>query len=176
MPSCAQRLTVFGDTWRSSATCAVRRYLGSVGWGSVLSRSYCRPAGLGTTLCLSGPDAIERSTQAGQLAMHPGAACFPSRWHAWTLTSLSVLALELRSPLTAVASAQATGMHSHRLAARHAGTPVVTSSVRSRYCAPGRGSRSGSQSAGRACPLAVGASVGPALVDTSKTVEGGTRA
>jgi hypothetical protein len=34
MPFCAQRLTVFGDTWRSSATCAVRRYLGSVGVGT----------------------------------------------------------------------------------------------------------------------------------------------
>src|SRR5215217_9266512 len=37
MPSCAQRLTVFGDTWRSSATCAVRRYLGSVVWSNALS-------------------------------------------------------------------------------------------------------------------------------------------
>jgi hypothetical protein len=35
--------TVFGDTWRSSATCAVRRYLGSVGWGNALSHSCCRP-------------------------------------------------------------------------------------------------------------------------------------
>src|SRR5215213_3351946 len=43
MPSCAQRLTVFGDTWRSSATCAVRRYVGSVGWSNTLSRPCCRP-------------------------------------------------------------------------------------------------------------------------------------
>src|SRR5215203_749148 len=70
MPSCAQRLTVFGDTWRSSATCAVRRYLGSVGWGNALSRSCCRPP-VGTTLCLSGSDAIEGSTQAGYLGLHP---------------------------------------------------------------------------------------------------------
>jgi hypothetical protein len=47
------------------------------------------------------------------------------RWHAWTLTSLPLplLALELREPPTAVAPTQATGMHSHRLAARHARTP-----------------------------------------------------
>jgi hypothetical protein len=37
MPSCAQRLTVFGDTWRSSATCAVRRYLGWVVGGNAIS-------------------------------------------------------------------------------------------------------------------------------------------
>ena len=54
MPSCAQRLTVFGDTWRSSATCAVRRYLGSVVWGNALSRSYCRPPGLGRPYACRG--------------------------------------------------------------------------------------------------------------------------
>jgi len=37
LPSWAQRLTVLGDTWRSSATCAVRRYLGSVDVGTVRS-------------------------------------------------------------------------------------------------------------------------------------------
>ena len=36
------------------------------------------PPGWGTTLCLSGPDAIEGSTQAGYLAMHPGAAWLPA--------------------------------------------------------------------------------------------------
>jgi hypothetical protein len=54
MPSWAQRLTVFGDTWRSSATCAVRRYLGSVVWGNALSRSYCRPPGLGRPYACRG--------------------------------------------------------------------------------------------------------------------------
>jgi hypothetical protein len=34
--------------------------------------------GLGTTLCLSGSDAIEGSTQAGHLGMHPGAAWLPA--------------------------------------------------------------------------------------------------
>ena len=45
------------------------------------------------------------------------------RWHAWTLTSPPLLALELREPPTAGAPTQATGMHRHRLAARHARTP-----------------------------------------------------
>jgi len=36
------------------------------------------------------------------------------------LTSLSLLALELREPPAAVAPAQAIGRHSHRLAGRHA--------------------------------------------------------
>src|SRR4029453_15896072 len=92
----------------------------------------------------------------------------------WTLTSLSLLALELRSPPTAVAPAQATGMHSHRRAGRRARTPgcdkqwpspLVCARQRCTFCLA---------TAGRACPLATGASVGPALVDTSKTVEGGT--
>jgi hypothetical protein len=45
--------------------------------------------------------------------------------------------------------------HQHRLALRGGmpGRPVVAGSGRSRYCAPGRGSRFASQPAGRACPL-----------------------
>jgi cold shock protein len=84
-------------------------------------------------------------------------------------TSLSLLALKLHEPPTEVATAQVTGMPSHRLAARHAGGPVVTSSGRSRYCAPGRGSRSASNPQVELVAPAVGASVGPASVDTSKT-------
>jgi hypothetical protein len=61
--------------------------------------------GLGTTLRPSGSDAIEHSSQAGHLGMHPGEAGFQPV-HAWTLTSLPSLALELRSPPTAGAPAQ----------------------------------------------------------------------
>jgi CspA family cold shock protein len=95
--------------------------------------------------------------------------------HAWTLTSLSLLALELCQPPTAVAFAQATGMHSHRLAAWQARMPGYDKQRPQRlWCARQR-SGSVSQLAGRACPLAAGTSVGPASVDTSRTVEGGTK-
>ena len=173
MPSCAQRLTVFGDTWRSSATCAVRRYLGWVVWGNALSRSCCRPrfrddpmpvgVGCHRAFYTGWPS---RSASRCRLVPQPV--------HSWTLTSLSLLALELRWPPTAVAPAQATGRHSHRRAGRHGRRPVVTNSGRRRYCAPGRGAGSASQPAGRACPLATGASVGPASGEISRTVEGGT--
>jgi hypothetical protein len=109
--------------------------------------------GLGTTLCLSGADAIERSTQAGHLAMQPGAAWLPGRCHAWTLTSLSLLALELRSPPTAVAPAQATGMYSHRRAGRHGRMSGCDKQGRSRYCAPGRGACSASNPQVELVPL-----------------------
>src|SRR5215211_8538078 len=87
MPSWAQRLTVFGDTWRSSATCAVRRYLGSVIWGNARSRSCCRPrfgddfmpVGVG---CHRGFYTGWLSWDASRCGLAPG------RWHAWTLTSL----------------------------------------------------------------------------------------
>src|SRR4029453_18073406 len=36
-PSCDQRLRVLGDTYSSSATCDVRRYLGSLGVGTLRS-------------------------------------------------------------------------------------------------------------------------------------------
>ena len=93
MPSCAQRLTVFGDTWRSSATCAVRRYLGSVGWGNARSRSCCRPP--------VGDDPIPVGVGCHR-GFYPGwPSCAVSRCSlvprpvpAWTLTSLSLLALE----------------------------------------------------------------------------------
>src|SRR5215211_6693661 len=107
MPSCAQRLTVFGETWRSSATCAVRRYLGWVGWGNALACSCCRslfgddpmPVGVG---CHRGFYIGWPSWDASRCSVAPG------RWHAWTLISLSSLDLELCSPPTAVAPAQAT--------------------------------------------------------------------
>ena len=50
---------------------------------------------------------------------------------------------------------------------------VVTGSGCSRYCAPGRGSRL-PRNLQVSLSLAVGACVWLALVDTSKTVEGGT--
>jgi hypothetical protein len=67
--------------------------------------------------------------------------------------------------------------HQHSLALRGGlpGRPVVAGSGRSRYCAPGRGSRFASQPAGRACPLPSAPQTVPALVDTSETMEGGTR-
>src|SRR5215216_2021156 len=140
MPSWAQRLTVFGDTWRSSATCAVRRYLGSVVWANARSRSCCRPP-VGTTLCLSGSDAIECSTQAGHLVMHPGAAWFPSRclhgrcpgcrcWP-WSFARRLPQWLSLKQ-LACTAIVVLGGMPGRR---------VVTGSGRSGYGAPGRGSR-----------------------------------
>jgi hypothetical protein len=46
---------------------------------------------------------------------------------------------------------------------------------RSRYCAPGRGSTFCLATRRSSLSLAVGAGVGPALVDTSETMEGGTR-
>jgi hypothetical protein len=130
--------------------------------------------GLGTTLCLSGSDAIERSTQAGHLAMHPGAAWGPQPVPSWTLASLSLLALELRSPPTAGAPAQQLAGTAIVVLLGMPGRTVVTGSGRSRYCAPGSGACSASQPAGRACSLATGARVGPASVDTCRTVEGGT--
>src|SRR5215218_10542576 len=117
MPSCAQRLTSLGTPGGAQrpARCA--------GTWAGLSGATRSPVlavvpGLGTTLCLSGSDAIERSTQAGHLAMHPGAAWGPQPVHAWTLTSLSLLApdLELRSPPTAGGARAATGRHRHRRA------------------------------------------------------------
>src|SRR4029450_11620907 len=124
LPSCAHRLTVFGDTWRSSATCAVRRYLGSVSWGTVLSVLAVvprlgddpMPVGVGWH---RGFYAGWPSCDASRCGLGPGRA------HSWAVTSLPLLApdLELRQPPTAVAPAQATGMHSHRPAARHARTP-----------------------------------------------------
>jgi len=54
------------------------------------------------------------------------------------------------------------------------GRPVVAGSGRSRYCAPGRGSTFCLATRRSSLSLAVGASVGSALVDTSKTMGGGT--
>src|SRR4030095_10124472 len=114
MPSCAQRLTVFGDTWRSSATCAVRRYLGSVSWGTVLSVLAVVPRlGGGPMPCGGGGYrgfyAGWPSCDASRCGLAPG------RSHSWTLTSLPLLApdLELRPPTTAVAPAQANCQHTH---------------------------------------------------------------
>jgi hypothetical protein len=53
------------------------------------------------------------------------------------------------------------------------GRPVVAGSGCSRYCAPGTGSRL-PRNRRSSLSLAVGTSAGPTLVDTSKTVEGGT--
>ena len=138
MPSCAQRLTVFGDTWRSSATCAVRRYLGSVVWSNALSRSCCRPPGLGRPYACWGRMPSSVLHRLAILGCVPTQLGFP----AGTCMDVdrSVASLELRAPSTPVAPAQVTGLPGHRLAARQAGRPVVTSSGRSRYCAPGRGS------------------------------------
>src|SRR5829696_7972016 len=110
MPSWAQRLTVFGDTWRSSATWAVRRYLGSVGWGNTLSRSCCRPPFGGRQYARR--NRMYRAFYAGWPSCDASrCGLAPGRCHAWTLTSLPLLApdLELRQPPTAVAPAQATG-------------------------------------------------------------------
>src|SRR5215203_4789934 len=85
-----------------------------------------------------------------------------------------VAGLELRSPPTAVLPLKQLACTAIVVLGGMPGRPVVTSSGRRRYCAPGRGSRSSSHPAGRACPLATGANVGPASVDSSKTVEGGT--
>jgi hypothetical protein len=90
----------------------------------------------------------------------------------WTLASLSLLARELRSPPTAAAFAQQLAGTAIVVLGGMPGRTVVTGSGRSRYGAPGSGARSASQPAGRACPLATGARVGLALVDTSRTVEG----
>jgi hypothetical protein len=97
--------------------------------------------GLGTTLCLSGSDAIERSTQAGHLAMHPGAAWFPSRgmhgrWpvcRCWPWSFARHLPQgRPRKQLAGTAIVVLIGMP---------GRTVVTGSGRSRYSAPGRGAR-----------------------------------
>jgi hypothetical protein len=167
MPSCAQRLTVFGDTWRRSATWAVRRYLGSVGWGNALSRSCCRPPGLGSTLCLSGPDAIERSTQAGHLAML-WCGLAPGRWRMHGQQSAVAGPWSFARRLPQWLPLKQLACTAIVLLLDLPGRPAVTANGRSRYCAPGRGSRSASQPAGRACPLAAGASVGPASVDTMR--------
>jgi hypothetical protein len=162
MPSCAQRLTVFGDTWRSSATCAVRRYLGWVVWANALSRSCCRPrfgddpmpVGVG---CHRAFYTGWPSSDASRCSLGPQPV--PS----WTLASLSLLALELRSPPTAGAPAQQLAGTAIVVLLGMPGRTVVTGSGRSRYCAPGSGACSASQPAGRACSLATGARVGPAL-------------
>src|ERR687897_3447023 len=137
MPSWAQRLTVFGNTWRSSATCAVRRYLGSVGWGNARSRSCCRPP--------VGDDPIPVGVGCHRAFYTGWPSCAVSRCSlvprpvpAWTLTSLSLLALESfarRLPqwlplkqLACTAIVLLLGMP---------GRTVVTSSGRSRYCPPG---------------------------------------
>jgi hypothetical protein len=124
MPSCAQRLTVFGHTWRSSATCAVRRYLGWVVWGT--------HAPVLAVVPRLGDDPMPVGVGCHRAFYTGWPSCAASRCslvfqpvHSWTLTSLSLLApdLELRQPPTAVAPAQATGMHSHRRAGRHARMP-----------------------------------------------------
>src|SRR5919112_3917707 len=110
MPSWAQRLTVFGDTWRSSATCAVRRYLGWVVWGNALSCSCCRPPGLRDDPM---PVGVGRHPvfYTGRPSWDASrCSLVPQPVRAWTLTGLSLLALELRWPPTPVASAQATGL------------------------------------------------------------------
>jgi hypothetical protein len=173
MPSCAQRLTVLGDTWRSSATCAVRRYLGWVVWGNALSRSCCRPR-FGDDPMPVGVGCHRAFYTGWPSSSASRCRLVPQPVPSWTLTSLSLLAWSFashlpqgrpRKQLAGTAIVVLGGMPGH---------PVVTSSGRRRYCAPGRGARSASQPAGRACPLATGASVGSALVGTSKTVEGGT--
>jgi hypothetical protein len=154
MPSCAQRLTVFGDTWRSSATCAVRRYLGSVVWSNALSRSCCRSPVWGRPYARRGRMVSSVLRRLAVLRCIP-CGLAPGRCHGWTLTSLPLLVpdLELRSPPTAVAPAQATGRHSHRPAARHARTPgcdkqwpspLLCARQRFTFCL---------EPAGRACPL-----------------------
>jgi hypothetical protein len=122
MPSCAQRLTVFGDTWRSSATCAVRRYLGWVVWGNALSRSCCRP-------------------RFGDDPMPVGVGCHRAFYTGWPSSDAS--RCSLGSPAGAFmdvdqsvvvgpgaslatyrrAHAQVTGRHSHRRAGRHGRMP-----------------------------------------------------
>jgi hypothetical protein len=79
----------------------------------------------------------------------------PGRCHAWTLTSLPLLALTW-----SFASTYRSGSPLKQLACTAIvlllgmlGRPVVAGSGCSRYCAPGRGSRFASQPAGRACPL-----------------------
>jgi hypothetical protein len=140
MPSCAQRLTVFGDTWRSSATCAVRRYLGSVGWDNALSCFCCRPrvgddpmpVGIGchrafytgwpscdASWCGLAPQPVacmdvDQSAAAGPWSF----ARHPPQWLPLKQLACAAIILLLGMP----------------------GRPVVTSSGRSRYCAPGRGS------------------------------------
>ena len=90
------------------------------------------------------------------------------------MTSLTLLAtgLELRKHLPRWLR-QATGMDSHRPAGGHARTPGCVGGGGSRYRALGR-----VQVLPRNLQvepvLAVGASIVPVLVDTSKTVEGGT--
>jgi hypothetical protein len=163
MPSCAQRLTVFGDTWRSSATCAVRRYLGWVVWGNALSRSCCRPrfgddpmpVGVG---CHRAFYTGWPSSDASRCSLGSPAGAFMDVGQSVVVGPGASLATYRRG------ARAATGRHRHRRAARHARTrTVVTGSGRSRYCAPGRGACSASRPAGRACSLATGARVGPAL-------------
>jgi hypothetical protein len=149
MPSCAQRLTVFGDTWRSSATCAVRRYVGSVVWGNALSRSCCRPR-LGDDFMPVGVG-CHRGFYTGLVIL----GCVPMQLgshpvNSWTLTSwpwsfarhLPQWLPDKQLPCSTII-----------LLLGMPGRPVVTSSGRGRYCAPGRGFRSASQPIGPACPL-----------------------
>jgi hypothetical protein len=140
MPSWAQRLTVFGDTWRSSATCAVRRYLGSVVWANALSRSCCRPpvgddpmpVGIGChRVFYAGWPSCDasRCRLVPSRCMHgrcPGCRCWP-----WSFARRLPQWLSLKQ-LACTAIVLLGGMPGRR---------VVTSSGRSGYGAPGRGSR-----------------------------------
>src|SRR5215203_3930305 len=138
MPSCAQRLTVFGDTWRSSATCAVRRYLGSAGWDNALSCSCCRPPGLGTTLCCRDrmPSRVLHRLAILRCILvrlgSPAGACMDVDQSAaagpWSFARHPPQWLPLKQ-LACAAIILLLGMP---------GRPVVTSSGRSHYCAPGR--------------------------------------
>ena len=92
MPSCAQRLTVFGDTWRSLATWAVRRYVGSVVWSNALSPVLAVVARFGDDSMPVGVG-CHRAFYTGWPSC---GACrcslVPQPVPSWTLTSLVLLA------------------------------------------------------------------------------------
>jgi hypothetical protein len=173
MPSCAQRLTVFGDTWRSSATCAVRRYLGSIGWATRSPILTVAPPGLGR------PYACRGRMPSSVLHRLIILRCVPVRLGSQPTSCMdvdqsSLLALELCEPPPAVASGQVTGLPRHRLAARQARMPSCDKQWPQRlWCARQRFTFCLATRRSSLFPLPSAPASGRASVDTSKTLEGG---